>query len=121
LSGFIDDTYELEIGEVDPDFVDSQEQVLPGLNSSPEELSEDEFYEGQYADPEMRLLEELIQPSEMLFNHNNAFKPQHQRQARSASARNRRPSDRTDSGGGGVGGGVDNGAASNIKGRSPVR
>jgi len=66
---FLDNTFEQVIGEFDPDFFDSQEQIPRGTHSSSEELPEDDFYEGQYAHDETRTLEELIWPPEMLFNH----------------------------------------------------
>lgn len=70
------------IGEFDQNFVDSQEQLLPGMNSSEEELSEDDFDEGEYADDEVRSLEELIWPPEMLLNTCSASRPGRRRQYR---------------------------------------
>jgi len=56
------------IGDLNPDFVESQEQEIAGRASSCEDLDEEEFDEGPYSSPENRSLDDLLWPPELLHN-----------------------------------------------------
>jgi hypothetical protein len=62
-----EDSLQDDIGEHNEDYFDTQE-FLEGRESSCKEFEEDEIFEGEYAFPEERTLEELWWPTEVLHN-----------------------------------------------------
>jgi hypothetical protein len=63
-----EDTLQDDIGEHNEDYFDSQEFLEEGRGSSCEEFEEDKNFEGEYAFPEDRTLEELWWPAKVLYN-----------------------------------------------------
>jgi hypothetical protein len=57
-----------DIGECNTDYIDSQENFLYALYSSCEELEEDDFMKGDYANDEVRSLEDIWWPMECMHN-----------------------------------------------------